>query len=116
MFGTHGYQVVGVDVNERVVEMLGRGDIHIEEPGLRTLVTAALRSGNLTVQSQPEPADVFIIAVPTPLAHGEHAADSVVPLPKADLTYVRSAAEAIAPHLRRGNLVVLESDFAAGDD
>jgi UDP-N-acetyl-D-mannosaminuronic acid dehydrogenase len=114
MFGTHGYQVVGVDVNERVVEMLGRGDIHIEEPGLRTLVTAALRSGNLTVQSQPEPADVFIIAVPTPLAHGEHAADSVVPLPKADLTYVRSAAEAIAPHLRRGNLVVLESTSPPG--
>jgi UDP-N-acetyl-D-mannosaminuronic acid dehydrogenase len=68
MFATHGFQVVGVDVNERVVETLNNGEVHIHEPGLKTLVQAALKSGNLRVASKPESADVFIIAVPTPLS------------------------------------------------
>jgi len=98
-FATHGLEVVGVDVNRRVVDVLRNGEIHIQEPGLRTLVQAAFRSGRLRVSDQPEPSDAFILAVPTPIA-----ADT-----RADLTYVRAAAESIVPHLRRGNLVVLES-------
>jgi UDP-N-acetyl-D-mannosaminuronic acid dehydrogenase len=98
-FATHGLRVVGVDINRQVVDRLKEGELHIYEPGLRTLVQAALRSGNMTIESQPQAADAFIIAVPTPFKDEK----------KADLSYVISAAESIVPHLQRGNLVVLES-------
>jgi UDP-N-acetyl-D-mannosaminuronic acid dehydrogenase len=98
-FASHGLSVVGVDVNAKIVSTLQNGDLHIYEPGLRTLVQAALKSGNLVIHQAPEPADAFIIAVPTPFKEGK----------KADLSFVISATEAIVPHLRRGNLVVLES-------
>lgn len=98
-FATNGVQVVGVDVNKQVVEMLRSGHPHIYEPGLRTLVQAALGSGNLVINDQPETADAFIIAVPTPFFDDK----------RADLRFVISAAEAIVPCLRAGNLVVLES-------
>jgi len=98
-FATHGLNVVGVDVNPQVVDRLKEGELHIYEPGLRTLVQAALLSGNLVIEQQPQPADAFIIAVPTPITEAK----------KADLTYVIAAAESIVPHLRKGNLVVLES-------
>jgi len=115
MFATHGFQVVGVDVNEWVVETLNNGEVHIQEPGLKTLVQAALKSGNLRVASKPESADAFIIAVPTPLCErvGEQeskgAEGNVVLQKKANLNYVIAAAESIVPYLRPGNLVVLES-------
>ena len=98
-FATHGLQVVGVDVNPAVLETLNNGELHIHEPGLRTLVQAAIRSGNLVVRPQPEPADAFIIAVPTPFFDDK----------RADLRAVISATEAIVPHLRHGSLVILES-------
>ena len=65
-FATHGVHVIGVDVNQRVVETLQNGEVHIHEPGLRTLVQAAIKSGNLEICDHPEDADAFIIAVPTP--------------------------------------------------
>lgn len=98
-FATHGLQVVGVDVNPEVVQTLRNGGLHIQEPGLRTLVQAALRSGNLVISDQPREADAFIIAVPTPFFDDK----------KADLRAVSAAAQAIVPLLRKGNLVVLES-------
>ncbi|RPI34516.1 MAG: UDP-N-acetyl-D-mannosamine dehydrogenase [Chloroflexota bacterium] len=98
-FATHGLRVVGVDINSQVVATLQNGDIHIHEPGLRTLVQAAVRSRNLVIRGQPEEADAFVIAVPTPFYDDK----------RADLSYVISAAESIVPHLRQGNLVVLES-------
>jgi UDP-N-acetyl-D-mannosaminuronic acid dehydrogenase len=98
-FATQGIKVIGVDANPQVVETLQNGGLHIHEPGLRTLVQAALGSGNLTIASRPEPADAFIIAVPTPFYDDKHA----------DMRAVTSAAEAITPYLRRSNLVVLES-------
>jgi UDP-N-acetyl-D-mannosaminuronic acid dehydrogenase len=98
-FANSGLKVVGVDVNERIVAGLRNGELHIEEPGLRTLVQAALGSGNLRIAALPEPADAFLIAVPTPVL-----ADK-----RADLSAVLAAAESIVPHLRPTNLVVLES-------
>ena len=98
-FATHGVRVVGVDVNPQVISTLRNGGLHIHEPGLRTLVQAALGSGNLTVSDKPEPADAFIIAVPTPFYEDK----------RADLRAVTSATEAILPYLRPGNLVLLES-------
>ncbi|MFL7870844.1 MAG: nucleotide sugar dehydrogenase [Anaerolineales bacterium] len=108
-FATHGIQVIGVDVNPRVIETLNNGGIHIHEPGLRTIVEAALKSGNLTVVAQPEEADAFLIAVPTPF-YGDKTGEFEGETYKlADMRAVTSAAEAIVPYLRKGNLVVLES-------
>jgi len=98
-FATHGLKVTGVDTNTRVLGLLQSGEIHIQEPGLRTLVQAAFHSGNLLLSEQPEPADAFIIAVPTPILEDK----------KSDMAFVRAAAESIVPHLRRASLVVLES-------
>ena len=99
-FATHGFDVVGVDVNQKVVETLQSGGLHIHEPGLRDLVQSAIESGNLRVATQPEPADAFMIAVPTPFYDDDK---------RADMRAVISAAQAITPHLQKGNLVVLES-------
>ena len=96
---TQGLEVVGVDSNERVVNILQDGEIHIHEPGLRTLAQAAIKSGRLTIKELPEEADAFIIAVQTPLQDNN----------QADMRFVVSAAESIVPFLRKGNLVVLES-------
>lgn len=98
-FATQGVDVIGVDVNQAVVDALRAGQTHIREPGLRTLVQAAMASGHLTIADGPTQADAFIIAVPTP----------ILPDKRADLSYVTSAAESIVPHLKSGNLVVLES-------
>ena len=96
---TRGVKVVGVDVNPLVINSLQNGHVHLYEPGLGELIAEALHSGNLVVSEQPEPADAFEIAVPTPFFDDK----------RADMTYVQSAAEAIVPHLRPGNLVLLES-------
>jgi len=108
-FAANGVQVVGVDIDLRIVETLRRGEIHIHEPGLRTLVEAAIKSGNLRVENLPEEADAFIIAVPTPFFHDKTGEYNGETYKLADMRAVTSAAEAIAPHLRKGNLVVLES-------
>jgi UDP-N-acetyl-D-mannosaminuronic acid dehydrogenase len=98
-FATHGVHVVGVDVNPQVISTLRNGGLHIHEPGLRTLVQAALGSGNLVVSEKPELADAFIIAVPTPFYDDK----------RADMRAVTLATEVIVPYLRKGNLVLLES-------
>ena len=98
-FATHGIRVVGVDVNPQIVAGLQNGEMHIYEPGLRTLVQAARKSGNLEVCAQPERADAFLIAVPTPFYDDK----------RADMRAVISAAESVVPVLQPGNLVVLES-------
>jgi UDP-N-acetyl-D-mannosaminuronic acid dehydrogenase len=111
MFATHGFQVVGMDINDRVVEVLKNGQVHIHEPGLKTLVTAAIKSGNLHITNRPEPADAFIITVPTPLIVNPNrdlpGGDARISI--ADLSFVKDAAEQILPYLQPGNLVVLES-------
>lgn len=99
MFATHGHTIVGVDVKKEVVESLNQGKIIIEEPYLDIMVQAAVTSGNLRAQLNPEEADVFIISVPTPIN-----ADKT-----ADMTYVQKATESIVPFLKEGNIVVLES-------
>lgn len=103
-FSMNGVNVVGVDINPQVVNGLQEGQLHIQEPGLRTLVQSALESGNLIVKHKPETADAFIIAVPTPFREGK----------RADLSFVIAATESIVPFLRPGNLVVLESTSPPG--
>lgn len=104
LLATKGYQVRGVDVSPHVVETINQGSIHIVEPDLDVLVRAAVSSGNLVASLEPAPADVFIIAVPTPFSEGH------VP----DISYVDAATDALAPHLATGNLVILESTSPPG--
>jgi UDP-N-acetyl-D-mannosaminuronic acid dehydrogenase len=109
MFATHGIKVVGVDINPSIIETLKAGRIHIHEPGLGEAVETAVKCGNLTVSAQPEPADAFLIAVPTPFYEHDFGEYNGQAYKKADMRAVTSATEAIVPHLRKGNLVVLES-------
>jgi UDP-N-acetyl-D-mannosaminuronic acid dehydrogenase len=99
MFAIHGLRVIGVDINPQIITALGQGNIHIHEPGLPGLVQEALALGNLEAHQTPEPADAFIIAVPTPFK----------PDKTADMQAVIAATQAILPVLKPGNLVVLES-------
>src|SRR5579872_6989848 len=114
MFATQGHQVLGVDVNPELVSALREGKVLIKEPGLNTLVQSAVQSGNLTVEARPGPADVFIIAVPTPLLRGDPEPGHDPETPKPDLSCVEAAAESIVPYLESGCLVVLESTSPPG--
>lgn len=98
-FASRGVNVTGVDNNADVVSSLQKGKVHIYEPGLGELVQKVLRNGKLRIVNRPVEADAFIIAVPTPFYDNK----------KADLSYVKSAAESLVPVLHQGNLVVLES-------
>ncbi len=104
MFASNGVRVVGYDVNQRVVDALNKGEITIEEPYLDDLVTQVVSSGRLKASTQMEESDVYIIAVPTPILANKGA----------DMSYVASATEAIVPHLRKGNIVILESTSPPG--
>lgn len=104
LMATAGLKVLGVDVNKQVIEALRSGRTRLEEAGLATLVSAAVNSGNLRAASDPEPSDAFVICVPTP----------VTPAKTVDLSAVQSAARMLAPHVRKGNLVVLESTSPLG--
>ena len=98
------YQVHGVDVVQSTVDTINQGNIHIVEPDLDTFVRSAVNSGNLIADTKPKESDVFIIAVPTPFH------DGYVP----NIDYVVSATEAIAPYIKEGNIVILESTSPVG--
>ncbi|WP_404334629.1 nucleotide sugar dehydrogenase [Planococcus rifietoensis] len=99
MFANHGYDVHGVDVNQKAVDMLSDGQIHIEEPFLQDYLNKALEKGTFSVSTKPAEADMFIIAVPSPIAEDK----------TANMDYIRAATESIVPFLKKGDLVVLES-------
>src|SRR5512134_2213017 len=99
LFASRGIAVAGFDVAPSVVETVNRGGVHIVEPGLDIAVRSAVASGLLRASTKLEPCDAFIIAVPTPFGEG-HAPD---------LSFIESATDSLAPVLRPGNLVVLES-------
>ncbi|MBE0681238.1 MAG: nucleotide sugar dehydrogenase [Anaerolineales bacterium] len=108
-FANHGVNVTGVDINPNIVESLNRGEIHIHEPGLHDAVANAIASGNFKAARQPEEADAFIIAVPTPFQENKFGEYNGAVFKLADMRAVVSAAESILPFLRKGNLVILES-------
>ncbi len=99
-----GYRVLGVDVNPHVLARLGAGEAPPEEPGLRQALQGALASGRLRFALAPQPSDIFLIAVPTPIS----------PDQRADLSCLIEAADAIAAVLKTGDLVVLESTVPPG--
>ncbi len=107
LLANNGFNVVGVDKKENIIGIINNGGVHIEEPGLRALVTAAVNSGFLRAKTEPEEADVFFIAVPTPVKKEKG-------IVEVDLGYIEQASLEIVPFLRRGNLVVLESTSPPG--
>lgn len=108
MFASKGLNVIGVDVCQKTIDIINQGEVHIVETGLQEIVESSVRNGNLRAVNQPEEADVYIIAVPTPFLN-KH-----TEIPAPDLSYVRAACQAIAPVLRAGTLVVLESTSPVG--
>ncbi|WP_176585216.1 nucleotide sugar dehydrogenase [Priestia megaterium] len=99
MFANHGLYVHGVDVNEKAVELIKNKQLHIEENGLQERLELAVDNGHFTVGTTAEEADIFIIAVPSPINEDK----------TANLNYVREATKSIVPYVRKGNLVILES-------
>ena len=104
VLATRGIQVIGVDVNPRIVEAISRGETPFIEPDLAVAVSGAVAMGRLSMARNMPEADAFIIAVPTPF-NPDHTAD---------LSYVQAAAEQVALKLRPGNIVVLESTSPPG--
>jgi len=101
-------KVIGVDINQHAVDTINQGEIHIVEPELDIVVHAAVKEGYLHATTSPEPADAFLIAVPTPFKAEN--GNNHTP----DLTYIESASKAIAPVLKQGDLVILESTSPVG--
>lgn len=104
LLANRAYQVHGVDIDQKTVDIINEGKIHIIEPSLDTFVHSAVNSGNLIADIKPTYSDVFIIAVPTPFH------DGFVP----NIDYVISATKSIAPFIQEGNIVILESTSPVG--
>ncbi|MBL4753666.1 MAG: UDP-N-acetyl-D-mannosamine dehydrogenase [Flavobacteriales bacterium] len=109
VIASRGIQVIGVDVSQQAVDIINSGQIHIVEPDLDIVVRGVVSTGNLRATLIPEPADVFMIAVPTPFKEGAEGEEKAP-----DLSYIQAAAKAIAPVLEKGNLVILESTSPVG--
>lgn len=105
MFASRGVEVVGVDVSQGAVDTINRGDVHIVEPDLDMVVRSVVLDGYLRATTIPEPAEAFLIAVPTPFKGENH---------DPNLDFIEAAARAIAPVLEVGNLVILESTSPVG--
>jgi UDP-N-acetyl-D-mannosaminuronic acid dehydrogenase len=104
VLASRGFDVIGVDVAPHIVDTINSGKIHIVEPDLGMVVHAAVAAGKLRATLKPGPADAFIIAVPTPFTEGK----------QPDVSYIHAATRALAPHLKKGDLVVLESTSPVG--
>ena len=109
MFASRKKNVIGVDVCQKAVETINAGKIHIVEPELDMVVSAAVTEGYLKAVLTPEPADAFLIAVPTPFKPCNEG-----DVPEPDLSYIESAIKAISPVLKKGDLVILESTSPVG--
>ena len=104
VLASRGVQVIGVDVDPDRVERIDSGVSPIDEPGLDSLIADAVTDGRLIARDEPVKADVFIIAVPTPVGHNH----------KPDISYVRAAVDSLAPVLQAGSLIIIESTCAVG--
>lgn len=105
MFAHYGADVVGIDVNQHAVDTINQGKIHIVEPGLEEIVKKAVSDGKLRASLAPEHADAYLIAVPTPFKGDDHTPD---------LAYIQAVSNVLAPVLRNGDIVILESTSPVG--
>lgn len=104
LLASRGLNVIGVDVKKEAVDRINEGRAHIAEPDLDIVLSAVVTSGRLVATTVPQPADVFLIAVPTPINEDK----------TADMSLVRSALESIAPVIKKGDLIVIESTSPVG--
>jgi UDP-N-acetyl-D-mannosaminuronic acid dehydrogenase len=108
VFASRKVKVIGVDLNQHAVDTINRGQIHIIEPDLDKVVHAAVTEGYLRATTKPEPAEAFLIAVPTPFKDGPTGPHHP------DLDYIESASKSVAQVLKPGDLVILESTSPVG--
>ena len=108
VFASRKVKVIGVDMNQHTVDTINRGLVHIIEPDLDIVVHAAVNEGYLRATTRPEPADAFLIAVPTPFKEGPTGSHHP------DMGYIESASKSVAPVLKAGDLVILESTSPVG--
>lgn len=103
-----GYSVSGIDVNDKIVSTINKGEIHIVENDLEASVKSAVLSGRLKAYNKVQPSDIYIICVPTPFHKNN---DSI---PKPNIDFVLSATKSIAPLIKSGDLIILESTCPVG--
>lgn len=108
VFASRKVKVIGVDVNQHAVDTINKGQIHIVEPDLDMVVHSAVSEGYLRATTKPEPADAFLIAVPTPFKDGPAGPHHP------DMDYIESASKSVAAVLKAGDLVILESTSPVG--
>lgn len=108
IFASRKVKVIGVDVNQHAVDTVNRGQVHIVEPDLEMVVKAVVSEGFLRATTKPEPAEAFLIAVPTPFKDGPTGQHHP------DMDYIESASKSVAPVLKVGDLVILESTSPVG--
>ena len=110
VIASKGKRVIGIDISKDIVETINEGNIHIIEPKLDKIVKNVVKSGNLKASTEIEPADVFIITVPTPFLLSKNDLED----PKPDLSFIKSAAKEISTVIKKGDLVILESTSPVG--
>lgn len=101
----HGIDIIGVDINQEVVEQTNQGHLHIVDPNMEKMLQEVLANGKLIATTHPEIADAYFIVVPTPFRGGNH---------EPDITYVKSATKMVIPYLKKGDLFVIESTSPVG--
>ena len=100
----HGIQIIGVDINPKVVEMTNQGKLHIIEPGMQELLQEVVTTGQLKASITPEVSDAYFMVVPTPFKANH----------EPDISYVEAATRAVIPLLKEGDLYVIESTSPVG--
>lgn len=101
----HGIDVIGVDINPKIVETVNQGLIHIVEPGLQELCKQVVSGGKLKASLKPETSDIYLVVVPTPFKGTNH---------DPDISFVEAATFAIIPYLKEGDLFIIESTSPVG--
>lgn len=100
----HGIDVIGVDINEKVVEVTNQGILHIIEPGMEEMLQEVIATGKFKAYTTPQESDAYFMVVPTPFK-GDH---------EPDVSYVEAATRAVLPYLKEGDLYVIESTSPIG--
>ena len=104
LIASHGTNVLGVDINQKIVDTINQGKVHIVEPELDMIVSKAVSNGFFEASTKPASADVFLIVVPTPFK-GNH---------EPDISFVEAATKGVIPLLKKGNLYIIESTSPIG--
>ena len=108
LLANSGFNVVGVDINEKIVDLINKGEVHIKEPDLNQLVQSVISKKKLIASLKPVKSEIFIITVPTPIIKKSHQ------IPEPDISYVLQAAEAISKVIKEDDLIIIESTCPVG--